>query len=205
MSNYLNNNNNEEISEIQSNTYSNLNLNYNSLSSNNKMINHSISYNEINNNENENDKENINIENIENIENTSDNIESEIETNKKKFAKTFYNPNITPKFPIGDYLNQQIKNKTEKFDKLHKLAFEEHIKRRSSNLNIPKFKNKKIVEISPNSHLFFTKKPTYKSLYDIESKTRDILIASKLKNEYCTQDINRILRGYRPWIEEDIQ
>ena len=124
---------------------------------------------------------------------------------EKKFAKTFYNPNITPKFPIGDYLNQQIKNKTEKFDKLHKLAFEEHIKRKSSNLNIPKFKNKKIVEISPNSHLFFTKKPTYKSLYDIESKTRDILIASKLKNEYCTQDINRILRGYRPWIEEDIQ
>ena len=89
MSNYLNNNNNEEISEIQSNTYSNLNLNYNSLSSNNKMINHSISYNEINNNENENDKENINIENIENIENTSDNIESEIETDLKKFAKTF--------------------------------------------------------------------------------------------------------------------
>ena len=124
---------------------------------------------------------------------------------EKQFSKTFYNPNITPKFPIGDYLNQQIKNKTEKFDKLHKLAFEEHIKRKSSNLNIPKFKNKNIVEISPNSHLFFRKKPTYKSLYDIESKTRDILIASKLKNEYCTQDINRILRGYRPWIEEDIQ
>ena len=89
MSNYLNNNNNEEISEIQSNTYSNLNLNYNSLSSNNKMINHSISQNEINNNENENDKENINIENIENIENTSDNNESDIETDLKKFAKTF--------------------------------------------------------------------------------------------------------------------
>lgn len=86
MSNYLNSHNNEETSEIQSNTYSNLNLNYNTLLSNNKIINHSISYNEINNNENENDKENINIENI---ENTSDNIESEIETDLKKFAKTF--------------------------------------------------------------------------------------------------------------------
>ena len=44
MKNYLNINNNEEVSEIQSNTYSNLNLNYNSLSSNNN-INHSNSYN----------------------------------------------------------------------------------------------------------------------------------------------------------------
>ena len=81
MNNYLNN---EEISEIPSNTYSNVHLNNNSSSSNNN-INHSNSYNdnELNNNEKEN------IELNEQIENSSDNIESEIETDLKRFAKTF--------------------------------------------------------------------------------------------------------------------
>ena len=81
MNNYLNN---EEISEIPSNTYSNIHLNNNSSSSNNN-INHSNSYNdhELNNNEKEN------IELNDQIENSSDNIESEIETDLKRFAKTF--------------------------------------------------------------------------------------------------------------------
>ena len=86
MKNYLNNNNiNEENSENQSNTYSNINLNYNSLSSN-PNLNHS--YNDINIIENEN------IENIENIDTTNNNIESEIETDLKKYAKTFNMKNI---------------------------------------------------------------------------------------------------------------
>ena len=103
MSKYPNSNNNEEISEIQSNTYSNLNnINYNSASSNNKMLNHSISYNEINTNEN--DKENIITENL---ENTSDNIESEIETDLKKFAKTFNSKNSNKSL----YLNKNEEKK----------------------------------------------------------------------------------------------
>ncbi len=86
MKNYLNNNNiNEENSENQSNTYSNINLNYNSLSSN-PNLNHS--YNDINIIENEN------IENIENIDTTNNNIESEIETDLKKYAKTFNMKNV---------------------------------------------------------------------------------------------------------------
>ena len=93
MKNYPNNNNNEEVSENQSNSYSNLNFNYNSLSSNNN-INHSNSYNVINNNENLENLENIdNIENNENIDTTNINIESEIETDLKKFAKTFNSKN----------------------------------------------------------------------------------------------------------------
>lgn len=84
MKNYLNNIN-EEISEIPSNTYSNLNLNYNNLSSN--VNTNSNSYNDINNNDNEI------IENNENIDNTNNNIESEIETDLKKFAKTFNSKN----------------------------------------------------------------------------------------------------------------
>ena len=90
MSNNYTSNNNEEISEIPSNTYSNLNLNYNSVSSNNN-INHSNSYNENEPNNNENEKENIELN--EHIENSSDNIESEIETDLKRFAKTFKTKN----------------------------------------------------------------------------------------------------------------
>ena len=86
MKNYLNNNNiNEENSENQSNTYSNINLNYNSLSSN-PNLNHS--YNDINIIENEN------IEKIENVDTTNNNIESEIETDLKKYAKTFNMKNV---------------------------------------------------------------------------------------------------------------
>ena len=121
----------------------------------------------------------------------------------KGFSQTFYNTNSLPKFPIGDYLNQQLKNKEERFQTIHKLAFDDFIKRKSTNLHNPIIKSKKGITISPNSHLLSKKQTTYKSLYDIESKTRDILIASKLKTEYCPQDINRILRGYRPWIEEE--
>ena len=90
MSNNYTSNNNEEISEIPSNTYSNLNLNYNSVSSNNN-INHSNSYNENEPNNNKNEKENIELN--EHIENSSDNIESEIETDLKRFAKTFKTKN----------------------------------------------------------------------------------------------------------------
>jgi len=96
MKNYLNNNN-EEISEIQSNTYSNINLNYNSVSSNNNMNNHSSSDNDININENEK----------ENTDNTSNNIESEIETDLKKYAKTFNAKNSNKNI----YINKQEEQK----------------------------------------------------------------------------------------------
>ena len=82
MKNYLSNNK-EELSLIQSNTYSNANLNYNSLSTNKNAHNHSGSFDDININDNERD----------NTDNTSNNIESEIETDLKKFAKTFSTKN----------------------------------------------------------------------------------------------------------------
>ena len=159
----------------------------------------------------------LNYDDNDNKKNESDKNENEkiitldsaiFEIKKKKllnkgFSQTFYNTNSLPKFPIGDYLNQQLKNKEERFQTIHKLAFDDFIKRKSTNLHNPIIKSKKGITISPNSHLLSKKQTTYKSLYDIESKTRDILIASKLKTEYCPQDINRILRGYRPWIEEE--
>jgi len=80
MQNYLNNNI-EDISEIQTNNYSNINPNFNSFSTNTN-INQSNYYNKnIKNNENEMEKYNEDY--------TSDNIESEIETDLKKFAKAF--------------------------------------------------------------------------------------------------------------------
>ena len=80
MQNYLNNNI-DDISEIQTNNYSNINPNFNSFSTNTN-INQSNYYNKnIKNNENEMEKYNEDY--------TSDNIESEIETDLKKFAKAF--------------------------------------------------------------------------------------------------------------------
>ena len=81
MKKYLNkNNNNEELTENQSNTYSNMNINYNSLSTNPNI------------NQSYNDNNDINI-NDENIDITNNNIESEFETDLKKYAKTFNTKN----------------------------------------------------------------------------------------------------------------
>ena len=85
MNNYLQTNNNDEVSEMQLNANSKINSNYNSNRNNN--MNHSIFIvdDDINNNENE--------ENFENMEKTSDNsnnIGSEIESDLKKLAKNSY-------------------------------------------------------------------------------------------------------------------
>ena len=122
----------------------------------------------------------------------------------RKYAQTlqtYYNPN-SPKLYYGDYLNQQLKNKAERFEIIHKIAFEDFIKRKNSNLHDPKIPSKSI-KINPDSRLLIKKKLTNKGLYDIESKTRDIIIANKLKTEYSPQDVNRILNGFRPWNEEE--
>ena len=74
------NNNFEETSEIQTNNYSSTNPNYNSISTN-ININQSNFYNKNIKHENEIEKYNEDY--------TIDNIESEIETDLKKFAKTF--------------------------------------------------------------------------------------------------------------------
>ena len=79
MQNFLNNNF-EETSEIQTNNYSSTNPNYNSISTN-ININQSNFYNKNIKHENEIEKYNEDY--------TIDNIESEIETDLKKFAKTF--------------------------------------------------------------------------------------------------------------------
>ena len=79
MQNFLNNNF-EETSEIQTNNYSSTNPNYNSISTN-ININQSNFYNKNIKHENEIEKYNEDY--------TIDNIESEIETDLKKFAETF--------------------------------------------------------------------------------------------------------------------
>ena len=99
MKKYFNkDNNNEESSEIQSNAYSNLNINYNSLSSNPNL------------NQSYNDNNDINI-NEENIDNTNNNIESEFETDLKKYAKTFNSKNININKNIYTSNKQEEKKK----------------------------------------------------------------------------------------------
>lgn len=91
MKNYSNNNNNEETSEVPSNTYSNINLNHNSILSNNN--NHSNSYNGLNTKENGKS----------NTSNTNDNIETEIEVDLKEYANK-YNTKTDNE---GIYINKQ--------------------------------------------------------------------------------------------------
>jgi hypothetical protein len=99
MKKYLNkNNNNEELSEMQSNTYSNMNINYNSLSTN-PNINQSY---------NDNNDKNINDENI---DNTNNNIESEFETDLKKYAKTLNTKNVNINKSIYTNNKQEEKKK----------------------------------------------------------------------------------------------
>ena len=118
--------------------------------------------------------------------------------NKKlaQTSKNYYNPNSIPKVHIGDYLNQQLKNRAERFEIIHKIAFEDFIKKKNSNLHDPKILKKNSIKINPDSHLLIKKKSTNKDLYEIESKTRDILIANKLKQDYSPEDIHKILNGY---------
>ena len=78
MKNYLNTNNNEELSEIQSNNYSNINVNYNNNSTKNINQSNSEIEDDINSNEN-----------LEKTSDNSNNIESEIEKDLKKLSKTF--------------------------------------------------------------------------------------------------------------------
>ena len=85
MNKYLNTNNNtDEISEIQGNDYSNFNINYNNISTNNN-ITQSNYYNNTNNIE------------TENCVTSDNNIESEIETDLKKYAKAFNSKNMMNK------------------------------------------------------------------------------------------------------------
>ena len=99
MKKYLNkNNNNEELTENQSNTYSNMNINYNSLSTNPNI------------NQSYNDNNDINI-NDENIDITNNNIESEFETDLKKYAKTFNTKNANINKRIYDNNKQEEKKK----------------------------------------------------------------------------------------------
>ena len=125
--------------------------------------------------------------------------------NKKlaQTSKNYYNPNSIPKVHIGNYLNQQLKNRAERFEIIHKIAFEDYIKKKNSNLHEPKIIKKNSIKINPDSHLLIKKKSTNKDLYEIESKTRDILIANKLKQDYSPEDIHRILNGCNPWNEDN--
>ena len=125
-----------------------------------------------------------------------------LNSNNKRYKNSnyinLYDPK-TLKYNNYDYISQQLKNKQERFDFIHKLAFEEFKSRKNSKPLI--FHNSQNMKsyISPNSHLLTKKQLTNRSLYDKESKIRDMLISNKLKCEYNKDDIERVLNGISPW------
>jgi len=124
-----------------------------------------------------------------------------LNNNKKRYNNNyinFYDPKIY-KYNNYDYMSQQLKNKQERFQFIHKLAFEEFKSRRNTKpINFNYSQNVKSY-ISPHSNLLSKKKTTNKTLYDKESKIRDMLIGNKLKCEYNKDDIERVLNGISPW------
>ena len=120
---------------------------------------------------------------------------------KKKYNNNYTNfidPKIY-KYNNYDYISQQLKNKQERFEFIHRLAFEDFKSRRNTKpINLNFTQNMKSY-IDPNSHLLAKKKTTNKTLYEKESKIRDMLIGNKLKCEYNKDDIERVLNGISPW------
>ena len=183
MKNYLNNN--EEISEITSNTYSNINLNYNSASSNNN-INHSNSYNDNDLKNNEIEKENIELN--EQIENSSDNIESEIETDLKKFAKTFKTKNNNKNM----YQNKQEENK--------KLKLIENYLIKLKNFGYPEMGK---IYLSPDIH---EQEKTFNFFeYIVKKESSNVNIANKEKFQKKYEELEFQIQTLKQELNKEIK
>ena len=183
MKNYLNNN--EELSEITSNTYSNINLNYNSASSNNN-INHSNSYNDNDLKNNEIEKENIELN--EQIENSSDNIESEIETDLKKFAKTFKTKNNNKNM----YQNKQEENK--------KLKIIENYLIKLKNFGYPEMGK---IYLSPDIH---EQEKTFNFFeYIVKKESSNVNIANKEKFQKKYEELEFQIQTLKQELNKEIK
>ena len=115
----------------------------------------------------------------------------------KTKTKKKYRPNY--------YSLQQLINKNKKYENIHKEAFQEF----QSKINLQKDYKRKLnydtgLEdyrpltlgiVEPSKSLFKTTKETHKKSYLHESKIRDIIISKKLRCEFDSDDIKRILMG----------
>ena len=115
---------------------------------------------------------------------------------------------IKKKYRPNYYSLQQLINKNKKYENIHKEAFKEF----QSKINLQKDYKRKLnydtgLEdyrpltlgiVEPSKSLFKTTKETHKKSYLHESKIRDIIISKKLRCEFDSDDIKRILNGKKP-------
>ena len=107
-------------------------------------------------------------------------------------------------YPVNYYSSNQLKAKEKKYEKSHKLAFEEFQKK--INLKEEKiFKNnRKNYELGEYEKQYFNKLfskkiMTNKLAFMRECRIRDIILTNKLKCEFSPSDIKRLLNGLKPW------
>lgn len=126
-------------------------------------------------------------------------IKPNITNNNKSIRIATSNDNIsTEASQKHRYLTREQKHK-ERFNFIKNMAF-------SSDENAPKQKKKPIISlkglINKNQTLYKQVKHTYQAHNNKMSKLRDTQISLKLKPHFNQNDINRLLNGKKPFLEE---
>ena len=194
----LNNNNNTEINEIE-----------------NKKENEKEKEKEKENEkENKNNKETNTIKSTIHKDNSDLNCKFEDVQNaiyNSRFITErnmeYYNRNFIAKKPIHytncDYNILQLNQKQQKYDEIHKKAFEQF--KRKINLKdenkpkniVKKFDNSYEIEMENNP--FAKMEITNKNAFLRDCRIRDIILTNKLKCEFSVSDIRRVLHGQKAW------
>ena len=174
--------------------------------------------NEPNKNNNSNNSNIINLNTQFQMKNTNNKyFQTEIGYQQFSKNKSYYNNSSNfnssgfkkpQQYPINFYSTQQLKIK-EHFDKTYKNTFDERNKKLKGNNSERNTKKKLSDEILNNVNELHKKKIiNNRQAYKKESKIRDIIIGNKLKCEFNSKDIKRILNGLKPWadikLEQDI-
>ena len=161
------------------------------------------------------DNNDINFDENKTEENMKNNILSNVCNNIKQYYinqrhfdfdepyRTTYNFKKPKLYPINYYSFNQLQNKEKKYEKAHKLAFQEFQKKINLKEDDKKAKSVK-KELDEYEKAYFNKlyikKPvTNKTVFMHECRNRDIIITNKLKCEFSPTDIKRVLNGQKPW------
>lgn len=122
----------------------------------------------------------------------------------KEAYRTTYNFKKPKFYPINYYSSSQLKRKENKYEKIHKLAFEEYQKKINIKEESRWKRNKRNYELDEYEKEYFNKlfnkrEMTNKIAFMRECRIRDIIITNKLKCEFSPSDIKRLLNGLKPW------
>ena len=105
-------------------------------------------------------------------------------------------------YPINFYSTQQLKKK-EHFATTHKNTYEERNKKLKKGIHIDRIAKKYISDEIIQNLKELQRKTIINNnyVYKKESKTRDMIIGNKLKCEFTSEDIKRILNGLKPYAD----